>query len=54
VVHPAGAQLRENRRYRGLDWEEIKRLLPELNLPKDVWRLWEDYFDRGKKAKARE
>ena len=28
-----------------LDWEEIKRLLPEINLPKDVRRLWEDYFD---------
>jgi len=28
-----------------LDWEEIKRLLPELNLPKEVRGLWEDYFD---------
>jgi hypothetical protein len=28
-----------------LDWEEIKKLLPELNLPKDVRSLWEDYFN---------
>ena len=28
-----------------LDWEEIKRLLPELNLPKEVRCLWEDYFN---------
>ena len=28
-----------------LDWEEIKQLLPELNLPKEVRRLWEDYFN---------
>ena len=27
-----------------LDWLEIKRLLPELNLPSDVKNLWEDYF----------
>jgi len=28
-----------------LDWEEIKQLLPEINLPKEVRRLWEDYFN---------
>jgi hypothetical protein len=28
-----------------LDWEEIERLLPELNLPKEVRSLWEDYFN---------
>ena len=28
-----------------LDWEEIERLLPELNLPKEVRCLWEDYFN---------
>ncbi|MCD5408548.1 hypothetical protein LR090_04915 [Candidatus Bipolaricaulota bacterium] len=28
-----------------LDWEEVRRLLPELTLPKDVRRLWESYFD---------
>ena len=28
-----------------LDWEEIKKLLPQLNLPKEVRCLWEDYFD---------
>jgi len=27
-----------------LDWEEIKALLPQLELPKDVKSLWEDYF----------
>ena len=27
-----------------LDWEEIKALLPELELPKDIKSLWEDYF----------
>lgn len=28
-----------------LDWDEIKKLLPELNLPKRVRRLWEDFFE---------
>ena len=28
-----------------LDWEEIKNLLPELELPEDIIKsLWEDYF----------
>lgn len=27
-----------------LDWEEVRKLLPELNLPKRVRILWEDYF----------
>ena len=27
-----------------LDWEEIKTLLPRLDLPPDVYRLWETYF----------
>jgi len=27
-----------------LDWNEVKRLLPELNLPERVRNLWEDYF----------
>ena len=28
-----------------LDWEEIKKLLPELDLPKEVRNLWENYFN---------
>jgi len=28
-----------------LDWEEIKELLPELDLPKELRSLWEDYFN---------
>jgi len=28
----------------GLDWEEIKNLLPGLHLPREVKRLWESYF----------
>ena len=28
-----------------LDWEEIRELLPELNLPHEVRRLWEKYFN---------
>ena len=27
-----------------LDWAEVKELLPKLQLPVDVRRLWEDYF----------
>ena len=27
-----------------LDWEEIKNLLPELDLPEEIKSLWEDYF----------
>ncbi|MBM4308935.1 MAG: hypothetical protein FJ123_19585 [Deltaproteobacteria bacterium] len=27
-----------------LDWNEVKRLLPELNLPQRVRKLWEGYF----------
>lgn len=26
-----------------LDWDEVRKLPPELNLPKRVRRLWEDY-----------
>jgi hypothetical protein len=32
-----------------LDWVEIKRLLPEFNLPKYVRSLWEDYFSDVKR-----
>jgi len=28
----------------GLDWEEVRRLLPELDLPSEIRRLWEGYF----------
>ncbi len=31
-----------------IDWNEIKELLPELELPKDVKSLWEDYFNAEK------
>lgn len=27
-----------------LDWNEIRALLPELELPKEVRALWEQYF----------
>jgi hypothetical protein len=27
-----------------LDWDEVKKILPEFNLAKDIRRLWEDYF----------
>lgn len=29
----------------GLDQGTIRRLLPEMNLPSAVRRLWEDWFD---------
>ncbi len=32
-----------------LDWEEIRKLLPELNLQKRVRKLWEDYFEYSKR-----
>lgn len=28
-----------------IDWEEIKKYLPGLNLPAHIERLWESYFD---------
>jgi len=28
-----------------LDWNEIKRLLPELDLPPDINNLWRSYFN---------
>ncbi len=31
-----------------LNWDEVRRLLPELNLPGRVRRLWEDYFAHTK------
>ena len=31
-----------------LDWEEIKRMLPDLDLPPYIQRLWNDYFDAQK------
>jgi len=27
-----------------LDWEEVKLLLTESDIPRDIRRLWEDYF----------
>ena len=30
-----------------LDWEEVRRLLPELRLPSEVRRLWEAYFRKS-------
>jgi len=32
-----------------LDWDEVRRLLPELNLPKRIRHLWEDYFEYSKR-----
>lgn len=32
-----------------LDWEEIKELLPQLNLPERIRKFWEDYFENCKK-----
>lgn len=32
-----------------LDWKEIRSILPELQLPQEVRRLWEDYFEHSKK-----
>ncbi len=31
-----------------LDWDEIERLLSELDLPPDLHRLWETYFHARK------
>jgi hypothetical protein len=28
-----------------VDWEEIKKYLPELNLPVAIHRVWESYFN---------
>ena len=28
-----------------LDWGEVRRLLPELDLPPEIRRLWERYFE---------
>lgn len=30
---------------RALDWEEIKEMLPELDIPPHIRRLWENYFN---------
>jgi hypothetical protein len=27
-----------------LDWEEVRKLLSELELPEEIRRLWENYF----------
>jgi hypothetical protein len=28
-----------------IDWDEIKQCLHELNLPENIHRLWESYFN---------
>jgi len=33
-----------------LDWLEVERIPPELNLPKDVRMLWEEYFNAQKQG----
>jgi hypothetical protein len=30
---------------RNIDWNEIKAFLPHLNLPPDIKKFWEDYFN---------
>ena len=30
---------------RRLNWEEIRQLLPDLNLPSHIRSLWERYFE---------
>jgi len=32
-----------------LDWEEVKKSLPELDLPEHIKSLWEDYFASKKR-----
>jgi hypothetical protein len=29
-----------------LDWEEVRRILPDLDLPPEIRRLWERQFGR--------
>jgi hypothetical protein len=36
-----------------LDWEEVRQLLPQLDLPSEFRRLWEEYF-ADERAQARE
>ena len=36
-----------------LDWEEIRELLPQLDLPPEFRRLWEEYF-ADERTQARE
>ncbi|MCM8817715.1 MAG: hypothetical protein NC913_09470 [Candidatus Omnitrophica bacterium] len=31
-----------------LDWNEVSTLLPELNLPEHIEKLWRDYFNAQK------
>lgn len=31
-----------------LDWEEVRTLMPELELPREIAALWEDYFNAFK------
>ncbi len=30
---------------KALDWDEIKVMLPELDIPEHIRRLWENYFN---------
>ena len=36
-----------------LDWQELKTLLPELTLPEDVRKLWNDYFAQLEQGSAK-
>lgn len=31
-----------------LDWDEVRALMPELELPREIAALWGDYFDAAK------
>lgn len=35
-----------------LDWEKVRKLLPELHLPDDARRLWEEYFTNQAETKC--
>ncbi len=30
-----------------LDWEEVRQLLPNLNIPERVYKLWDNYFQHA-------
>jgi len=33
---------------RELDWDYVEKILPELNIPKEIKSLWENYFNASK------
>ncbi len=44
LIHGRAEDIKE------LDWNEVEKLLDELELPEEIYRLWKSYFEAKRNA----